>query len=424
MKALGRLPRCLVVTLVTLLLISAVGLVLAGCAPSGTEAAAVLKGGSQAKPSSQATLDATATAASSNAFAFDLFGTIRPEERNFVCSPYAVSTVLSMAMAGAKGSTQREFRDVLHLDLPQESLYPALGALDVSLAKIEEFTSASSLWGQTGMAYEQEFVDVLGRTYGAPLRLVDFDNYATAAETINQWMAEATKGRIPRAVDPQGPRPDVIVLMLTTAAYMKAKWEEPFKPSLTRDLPFHLLDGAEVQTPTMCGLPEEYDYMEDSDLQAIEIPYDDGRPAFVIVLPAEGHFPEVGDGLNSERLDQILRAMETRNVTLYLPRFTFSSSADLKQPLKDLGLTTAFSKDADFSGMSGEQSEISGVGEEAFILVDEAGTEAAAGATITMSAGVSLDDVRLFVDRPFYFLIRDQETGLILFLGQVTDPRK
>ncbi len=173
----------------------------------------------------------------------------------------------------------------------------------------------------------------------------------------------------------------------------------------------------------MYGLPDEYNYMEDSDLQAIEIPYDDGRLSFMVVLPAEGHFAQVGDGLDSERLGRIVGAMETRNVTLYLPRFTFSSSSDLKQPLEDLGLTTAFSKDADFSGMSSEQSEVSGVGEEAFILVDEAGTEAAAGATVTMSAGVSMDDVRLFVDRPFYFLVRDQETGVILFLGQVTDLR-
>ncbi len=203
MNASGRLQRYSVVTLVTLLLVIAVGLALAGCAPSGTEAAAILKGESQAKPSSQATLNATAAASSGNAFAFDLFGAVRPEERNFVCSPYAISTVLSMAMAGAKGPTQQEFREVLHLDLPEESLYPALGALDVSLAKIDEFTSASSLWGQTGMPYQQEFVDLLGRTYDAPLRLVDFGNYAAAAETINQWMTEATKGRIPRAVDPR-----------------------------------------------------------------------------------------------------------------------------------------------------------------------------------------------------------------------------
>jgi len=132
---------------------------------------------------------------------------------------------------------------------------------------------------------------------------------------------------------------------------------------------------------------------------------------------------EVGDRLTIELLDRILGAMESRNVTLYLPRFTFSSHSDLVQPLKDLGLATGFSSNADFSGMSSERSEVSGVGEEAFILVDEAGTEAAAGATVTMAAGVSVDDVSLFVDRPFYFLIRDQETGVILFLGQVTDPR-
>jgi serpin B len=415
--------RYMVATLVALLLVIAVGLPLTGCASDATEAAAVLGGESQAKPSSQATFDAGAAASSSNAFAFDLFGAVRPEEGNFVCSPYAVSTVLSMAMAGAKGPTQQEFRDVLHLDLPRESLYPALGALDVSLAKVKDFTSASSLWGQTGMSYQHEFVDLLGRTYGAPLRLVDFHNYAAAAETINQWMTEATQGRIPRAVDPEGPRPDVIVLMLTTAAYMKAKWEQPFLPGSTTDQPFHLLDGAEVAVPIMLGVPDELDYVEDLNLQAVEVPYEDERLSFLVILPAEGRFADVGQELTAERIEEILATMESRKVTLQLPRFTFSSSSDLVDALKGLGLTTAFSRDADFSGMSSEKSEISGVGEDAFILVDETGTEAAAGATVTMAAGISPDEVHLSVNRPFYFLVRDQETGVILFLGQVTDPR-
>ena len=151
-----------------MLLATAVGLSLTGCAPDASKAAAILEGESRAKPSFQAALDARATASSSNAFAFGLFGLVRPEKDNFVCSPYAVSTVLSMAMAGAKGPTQQEFREVLHLDLPDGDLYPALGALDVSLAEIKEFTSASSLWGQTGMPYQQEFVDLLGTRPTAP----------------------------------------------------------------------------------------------------------------------------------------------------------------------------------------------------------------------------------------------------------------
>ncbi len=115
--------------------------------------------------------------------------------------------------------------------------------------------------------------------------------------------------------------------------------------------------------------------------------------------------------------------MESHKVTFQLPRFTFSSSSDLVDVLQRLGLKTAFSGDADFSAMSSEQSEISGVGTEAFILVDETGTEAAAGATVTMAAGISPDEVNLSVNRPFYFLVRDQETGVILFLGQVADLR-
>ncbi len=407
-----------------LMFLAALGLLVAGCGSGGSKAP-VLEGPAQTKPSSHAMEDIAAVASGGNAFALDLFGVIRPADGNFVCSPYAVSTVLSLAMAGARGQTEQEFRTVLHADLADASLYPALGALDVSLSEIADFVPASALWGQAGMPYQKAFVDLLGRTYGAPLRLVDFDDYAAAAQTINQWMYDATNGRIPQAVDPDGPRADKTVLMLTTAAYMKAKWEEPFQPSLTRDLPFRLPDGTEIRVPTMCGLRDEYDYMEGDGLQAIDVPYDDGRLSFMVVLPAAGGFGEVGEALTSERVDEITAALATRHVTLQLPRFTFSSSVDLKAPLRGLGLVAAFSaKTADFSGMTSEQTEISGVGEEAFVLVDEAGTEAAAGATVTFTAGVSQDEVLLAVDRPFYFLIRDRQTGAILFLGQVTDPSR
>ena len=170
-----------------------------------------------------------------------------------------------MTMAGARGETEQEFARVLHLDLPKERLYPALGALDLSLAGIKDYpsTSASSLWGQTGQAYQQAFVDLLGETYGAPLRLVDFGNYAEAAKVINRWVSDATKGRIVKAVSPSGPRPDVIVLMLTNAVYMKAKWLKPFVPSQTTDSPFHLSDGTTVQVPTMHQMPEDFSYMSD-----------------------------------------------------------------------------------------------------------------------------------------------------------------
>ena len=177
---------------------------------------------------------------------------------------------------------------MLHLDLPKERLYPALGALDLSLAGIKDFTSASSLWGQTGQPYQQAFVDLLGETYGAPLRLVDFGNYAGAAKVINQWVSDATKGRITKAVSPSGPRPDVIVLMLTNAVYMKAKWLKPFVPSQTTDLPFYLSDGTTVQVPTMQQMPEDLSYMGDSTLQAVELPYADGRLSLVVILPEAG----------------------------------------------------------------------------------------------------------------------------------------
>jgi serpin B len=428
LRSTGRRLTALAVALATVALLAGCGAQATGetsatRATSAKVASDVLRGGHQAVPSPQAERDAPRAAADSNAFGFDLFGALRPEDKNFVCSPYVISVVLSQAMAGAKGPTRQQFAQVLRMDFPEESLFPALGALDRSLDDIEDFSSVSSLWGQIGKKYEQSFVDLLGKTYGSPLRLVDFGDYAAAAEEINRWMSDATHGRIGQAVDPNGPRPDVIVLMLTSAVYMKAEWDEPFPRSLTHDSGFHLLDGTVAQVPMMNQMPEHLQYMSDDTLQAVEVPYADGRLSCLVVLPEQGRFAEVGQALDADRVDGMLAAMTSRNVTLALPRFTFTSSSDLVPALQTLGLRSAFGSEADFSGMSDTHSEISGVGEQAFILVDEAGTEAAAGATITMSAGVSMDDVFMSTDRPFFFLIRDTKTGAILFLGQVTDPR-
>jgi serine protease inhibitor len=211
MKIGKTVARDMALALCALVLVGTLLVALAGCGDRSTgerqtsvkPASAVLTGQHQARPSAEAKNDLPAAAASSNAFTFDLFGAGRPEESNFVCSPYGVSVVLSMAMAGAKGLTQQEFARVLHLDLPEERVYPALGALDISLSDIKDFTSASSLWGQTGQPYERGFVDLIGRTYGVPLRLIDFGDYRAAAESINQWVAKATNGRIQQAVDPE-----------------------------------------------------------------------------------------------------------------------------------------------------------------------------------------------------------------------------
>jgi serpin B len=392
---------------------------------SGSNASAVLVGKSQAIPSVEAKMDISTVAASSNDFSFELFKAIRSDSENLVYSPYGLSVVLSMTMAGAKGDTQQELSQVLHLGLPESRLYPALGALDSSLAGLNDFTSASALWGQTGRQYEQAFIDLLGETYGAPLRLVDFGNYQAAAKTINDWVSENTKGRIPELVSPDRPRPDIIVLMLTNAVYMKAAWRQPFPHWQTADRPFHLLDGTIIQVPTM-GQTGNFSYLSEPALQALELPYSDGRLSLVVLAPAAGHFDDFARDMSAEQLQQALARFKTGELDLEMPRFTFSSSPNVTQALQLLGLKAPFSSQADFSGMITGQSNISAVVQKAFIAVNEEGTEAAATSGVTMAAGDTTTITpppSLHIDRPFYYLVRDNATGTILFLGQVTDPR-
>jgi serpin B len=421
MRSQGHFSRYVLATLLSLSLVAVIGLPVVGCGSQSVNGASVLEGKSQTKPSPQANSDMSTVATAGNAFAFDLFGTLRSKEQNLVYSPYGLSVVLSMAMGGAKGDTYQELADTLHLDLPADRLFPALGALDQSLDHISDLTSASSLWGQKGLSYQRDYIDLLGKTYGAPLRLVDFQSdYPAAVKTINEWASKNTNGRIPQVAAPGSPPAPPVNFMLTNAVYLKAKWVEPFKPEQTSQGPFHLPVGESVQVPIM-HRTGHFNYASLGGLEAVEIPYKDGRLSFVALVPALGQFESVGGSLSSEQVERLITAMADREVSLGLPRFTFSSSPDVTAGLRSLGLVTPFTGAADFSGIATIGSFVFRVAEEAFIVVDEEGTEAAAGATVVGVA--SAPDVMLMIDRPFYFLVRDTETGAILFLGQVTDPR-
>jgi serpin B len=385
----------------------------------------VLAGKSQAEPSTQAKSDARVVAGSSNLFGFELFGTIRSKTENLVVSPYGLSVVLSMAMAGANGETRQQMADVLHLTLPEGQLYPALGALASLLADVPDLALASALWGQSGLSYQSGFIDLLGTTYGTPLRLVDFGAYAQAAKTINDWVSKNTNGRIPELVSPNEVIPAPIVLMLTSAVYMKAKWQSPFSPEETRNRTFHLLDGSSAEVPTMSHTGN-LKYLSDSDLDAVELPYEDGRLSLLVLAPKSGEFEGSVGTMNADAIDNLLYEMGEGQVELRLPRFTFTSAPEVTRALKVMGMRLPFASEADFSGITEPGGWLSGVVQKAFILVDEEGTEAAAasGGTVAAEATTTSLDVHVLnIDRPFYYLVRDNETGAILFLGQVIDPR-
>ena len=377
--------------------------------------------------------DRTALVEGNTAFAFDLYHALQQTgDGNVFYSPYSISSALAMTYAGARGETAQQMAATLHFTLPQERLHPAFNALDLALTSRGQGAQGqgfrlhlvNALWGQQGYAFRPEYLDTLAQNYGAGLRLVDFAHDPEAARaTINDWVRQQTEGRIAHLLPP-GSIDTLTRLALTNAVYFKAAWAAPFEKQRTTEGPFHLLDGGQVTVPLM-HQTASLGYAAGEGFQAVELPYAGHELTMVILLPAPGQFERFEETLNAERVQAILPRLNYRQVELTLPRFRLESSYDLKAPLAALGMPAAFDPaQADFSGMDGKRDLYIGAAlHKAFVSVDEAGTEAAAATAATMEQlAMPTQPVKVTVDRPFIFFIRDRQTGAILFLGRMVRP--
>lgn len=368
-------------------------------------------------------------------FAFNLYQVLREEQGNLFYSPHSISLALAMTYAGARGETEQQMADTLHFTLPQSHLHPAFNALDLDLEMARRGEGAqgkddkgfrlnivNAIWGQKNYHFLPEFLDVLALNYGAGLRVLDF---ASAPEetrvVINEWVSGQTEGRIEDLI-PQGVIDAMTRLVLTNAIYFNAAWAKPFEEDLTKGGPFHLLDGGQVTVPMM-RQTESFPYAEGGGYQAVELPYDGGELSMVILLPTAGQFEAFEEALDAGRVDTIVKDLAHRRVALTMPKFEFESGSSLAKTLAAMGMPAAFSGDADFSGMTGSRDLfIADMIHQAFVSVDEAGTEAAAATAVVLVEGLPEEPVEVTIDRPFVFLIRDIQTGAILFVGRVVDP--
>ncbi len=369
-------------------------------------------------------------------FAFDLYQVLGEDEENdnLFYSPYSISLALAMTYAGARGETEQQMADTLHFILSQDRLHPAFNGLDLELARRGEgargkdekgfrLNIVNAIWGQEGFQFLPEFLDVLAENYGAGLRLLDFENVPEESRvTINDWVSDQTEGRIEDLI-PQGVIDELTRLVLTNAIYFNAAWAEPFEESQTTDGTFYLLDGGQVTVPMM-RQTESFGYAEGEGYQVVELPYDGWELSMVILLPQAGAFEAFEGSLDAGRVDGIVKDLAHRQVALTMPKFEFESDFSLVDALAAMGMPDAFTGAADFSGMTGSRDLfIADVIHKAFVSVDEAGTEAAAATAVVMKLGaVPEEPVELTVDHPFIFLIRDVETGAILFVGRVVNP--
>ncbi len=372
--------------------------------------------------------------AGNTAFALDLHQVLREQEGNLFYSPYSLSLALAMTYAGARSETETQMAEAMHYTLSQARLHPAFAALAEALASRGQGAAgregegfrlnvANALWGQEDYAFLDSFLELLDYAYRGGLRRVDLVGAPDESrQIINDWVAEQTEDRITDLI-PQGIIDAMTRLVLTNAIYFNAAWAEPFEEGLTKEGPFHLLDGGEVTVPMM-RQTTSLGYASDSGYQVVELPYDGHQLSMVILLPDAGEFEAFEASLDATALEAILDTLTYQEVALTMPRFEFSARFRLDEALSALGMVDAFTEAADFSGMTGNRDLfLSAVLHQAFVSVDEAGTEAAAAtAVVAKLTAAPTEPVVVAVDRPFLFFIRDLETGTVLFLGRVVDP--
>ncbi len=368
-----------------------------------------------------------------NEFAMDLYSAVceMNDDDNIFFSPYSISMVLGMTYNGASGSTAFEMASVLHFDLPVEALNrefqlvtEMLNLGDLSMERGDPFTLAISngLWVQNGYELLNSFVTAVTGYYSASVENLDFAGDAEGSrEVINSWVAESTMDKILDLI-PRGVLGADTRVVLTNAVYFKASWRHPFDAHATSDGRFILPNGSAVVVPMMTNT-EHYGYAFTEEWSAVALDYAGGDAGMLIIMPS-GDMEEFQEDFNAETLDAIGTSMTSRNVHLTMPGFEFTRSMPLGAILISLGMESAFGPDANFSGFTGNPDlYISEVLHKAFVKVDEEGTEAAAATAVVMNM-LSMPEtpIEMNINRPFIFIIQDNPTGSIVFMGRMMDP--
>ncbi|NHN59229.1 MULTISPECIES: serpin family protein [Halorussus] len=368
-----------------------------------------------------------------------------PNENRFV-SPYSIGVALAMTYAGARGGTRREMAETMRFRPTGEVLHESVAALRADLPLGDEESSeseqttagsqsddgapfrlrgANALWGQADYPFREEFLTTLERYYGAGLGRVDFrKNPGEARKAINGWVADRTEERIPDLF-PKGTIDRRTRLVLANAVYFEANWADTFDEADTEPGAFTALDGATDEVPMM-RQKTAFPFAEVDGVKVLGLPYAGGNAEMALLLPPRERFREFERSLDADRLADLLDATEEAKVEMSVPRFEFRSKLKLAKRLAAMGMPTAFTRNADFDGMAegdaDENLQLGSVLHEAYVRVDEQGTEAAAATGVeVVNTSAVLNPPTFRADRPFLFVVRHRPTGAVLFLGRVAD---
>lgn len=351
------------------------------------------------------------------------------EKGNLFFSGTSLRTALGMTALGARGKTLDEMAQTLGSD-PDRAKNAAAAKAEVDAWKQAagkaELVIANRLWVASNYSLEKSFLAETQSGYGASAVLTDFAKAPEPSrQRINGWVSDTTKGKI-KDLLPHSAVGPLTRLVLTNAIYFKGNWEEPFKKSDTRDQPFHA-DAGDVNVPMMhrSGMMS---YGESDEVRLVELSYKESDLSMLIALPRKAEqLATIEAQIRGANVDAWAKSLTPTKVDLAMPKFTFSWGRSVKPELEALGMRLAFTDKADFSAMSSPKAEpllVSDVFHQAFVLVDETGTEAAAATGVVMVVTTSMQRaISLELDRPFLFFIRDRKNGEALFSGRVANPK-
>lgn len=365
--------------------------------------------------------------AANTKFGFKLFNEIlkADSDKNVFVSPASVATALAMTYNGAKGETQQAIAKTLELQgLTLADINNANAALQKVLQNPDpkvQLAVANSLWVRQGFAVSPEFLQRNRNYYGAEVANLNFDD-AQAPNIINNWVKQKTQGKIDEIVNSIAPEQ---MLYLINAVYFKGAWTEPFDKQQTTNQPFYLASGQTKQHPMM-SKSGKYNYLETNNFQAISLPYGkNGRMSMYVFLPKQNsNLAKFQQSLNSQSWDKWMTQFSKQPGSIRLPRFKMDYDVKLNDALKALGMGVAFQNQANFTGIAPNLA-ISEVKHKTFVEVNEEGTEAAATTSVGIVATSApiRQPFQMMVDRPFFTAIRDNQTGTVLFMGSIVEPR-
>ncbi len=361
-----------------------------------------------------------------NSFGLDLYRVLSGKEGNIFFSPFSISTALAMTYLGADGNTALQMKQVLHFE--DEGLHESFSKLIASLNKPAEgykLSIANALWVQRNYPLLETFLRDIDSYYRAPVNTVDFvTDLDNSIRKVNDWIEEKTAGKIKNMLT----RDDVdslTRLILTNAIYFKGKWKMPFDEKLTKKDFFYENETTKVEVDMM-ELTEKFEYYEDDQVQVLKLPYAGSSLSMLIVLPKVSvKLMELEKDLTKEKIEGWLKNLSETRVQLFLPRFKIQQRLSMKETLMKMGMIDPFTDRADFSKIDGTRKlKIQNVIHQAFVEVNEEGTEAAAATAVIMGIKMAMPVMPVIfrADRPFMFFIQEETSNTILFMGRLQKP--